>query len=426
MKRLKTILLICLLAALGTLALLPAGGCTVSIPPDTDWATRTSAATQPAGGDELQALLTAYGEALVKKDRARFASLLDPGSPDFTRQQLQLFDRMKDVPFARYRIALVSHTEPQPGTAIAKVSVAWTLAGSFSGLPEPDRTAFTLVRRQDGWKLAGDATQQALGKQRNVALWDQGPVAVLSGGHIMALYHPGQEATARQLVSEGDAAWPRLTQALPGTSLPLIPVLIFDSKAQIDQAFPGKWQEWTGGAARMLGPAPDQGGEIIVDSALYRQTNTASPGYNGKMIGHEMTHVVLFPEQATVTPPFLVEGLADFVGGEKQTAMLRQKLAAGERLSPGLDELCQPSAFQALLSTEAADLAYEEADTAVIYLEQTYGNGRTLDLLREFKRREHDHTDQKQLVDEVFRSVLGTGFSDFENRWTRFVLSGNA
>ena len=424
MSRARAILLFLLLALPGLPVVLTLGGCAMSVPPDTNWATR-STATQPAEQNELQALLTAYGEALVNKDRARFASLLDPGSPDFTRQQLQLFDQMKDVPFAQYAVHLDSRTEPQPGTAIVKVSTAWSFAGSFTQAAQPDRSAFTLVKRQDGWKLAADATQQALGRPRTVQLWDLGTVAVLKGDHILALYHAGQGATAHQVVSEGDAAWPRLARALPNISLPLIPVLVFDDKAQIDQAMPGKWQEWTGGAARMLGPAPEQGGEIIIDSALYQQANAASPGYNGKMIGHEMTHVALFPQQAAVTPPLLVEGLADFVGGEKQTAMLRQKLAAGERLNPGLDDLCQPSGFQALLSPEAADLAYQEADTAVLYLEQKYGSGRTLDLLREFKRREHDHADQQQLLDEVFRSVLGTGFSDFENSWRRFVLTGN-
>ena len=424
MSRTRLILLACLVLAAAPL-MLAMNGCALSVPANRDWATKTSN-TPGTDQEQLQTLLSSYGQALADKDRGRFAGLLDPGSPDFVKQQLALFDRMKDVPFASYDIHLDSRITQQPGTVTAKVSVSWTLAGSFTAPPAPDRAAFTLVKRPDGWKLAADVTQQALGRPRAIQLWDLGAVAALKGDHILALYHPGQEATARQLVSQGDAAWPRLTRALPGTSLPLIPVLVFDDKSQIDQAFPGQWQEWTGGAARKLGPAPDQGGEIIIDSALYQQANGTVPDYDARMIGHEMTHVATFPEQGAVTPPFLVEGLADYVGGEKHASLLQQELAAGDQLDPSLADLCQPSGFQALLSSKAADLAYEEADTAVLYLEQKYGDGRTLALLREFKRREDDHTAQQQLVDEVFRSVLGSGFSDFENGWRHFVLSGDA
>lgn len=413
-----------LLAVFLAAALLLAAGCAISRPANIDWAAPASTGSLPRGDSAIQQVLESYGQALVDKDRNKFASLLDPASGAFEQQQLNLYDKLKDVPFSRYQITLDSTSQSNPAQETAKVRISYTFSGSFTGMPEPARAAFLLVRKKDGWKLSGDATLSALGKARDAELWDFGPVTVMKGAHLLVLYHPGNEATARQLIREGDAAYPRLQQAIPGTSLPLIPVKVFDSKQQIDQAYPGEWQEWTGGAARKLGSTAAQGGEIIIDAALYQEGNSVIPGYNRKMIGHEMTHIALFPFQGSRTPPFLLEGLADFVGGQEASGLIREKLGSGASFSPALDDLYQPSGFQVLLSSAAADLAYEEADTAVLYLEQKYGNQKTLDLLRAFQKNSLQGRDQGKLVDEVFRDELGTSWADFKKGWEDFVLSG--
>ena len=142
------------------------------------------------------------------------------------------------------------------------------------------------------------------------------------------------------------------------------------------------------------------------------------------MLSHELTHIALFPLGGNRTPPFLIEGLADYVAGIEDYGELQRQLRGGSGFSPTLSDLYQPGGFTALLSTEAATLAYEEADSAVALLEKKYGNEQTLDLLREFKRREGDTLSQETLVDEVFRSTLGTGWNDFENEWRQYVSGG--
>ena len=191
---------------------------------------------------------------------------------------------------------------------------------------------------------------------------------------------------------------------------------------EIDQTYPGKWQEWTGGASRQLGEGADQGGEIIIDAEVFQNTNRDFPGYNQKMIAHELTHIALFPLTGDRTPPFLVEGLADHVAGIEEVVLLKERLQAGGDFSPTLGDIYQPGGFSALLTTDAATLAYEEADTAVALLEEKYGNEKVLSLMREFRRREDDQLDQSILVDEIFQSVLGISWNDFEEEWRRYVL----
>jgi len=113
---------------------------------------------------------------------------------------------------------------------------------------------------------------------------------------------------------------------------------------------------------------------------------------------------------------------SDYVAGIEDVVLLKNRLQTGVDFSPALRDIYQPGGFSALLTTDAATLAYEEADTAVALLEEKYGNEKVLALLREFRRRENDQLDQSVLVDEVFGSVLGISWNDFENDWRRFVL----
>lgn len=416
-----------ILALLLALALMTTGvaatGCAVTTPANTDWAAPLSGATGDNGGTEIQETLNTYAAALVAKDRERFLSVIDPGNAAFLNQQADLFDRLTAVPYSRYQISVTSQTETGPDSVTAKVETAFTYQDSFPDLPDPDRAAFALTKSDGGWKISSDATAAALGKPRDSGLEEFAPVKVLQNDRVIVLYHVETAGIAAQAARLTEAAFPRLQAALPGERLPKVSVRIFDSKEQIDRAFPGKWSDWTGGASRQLGAAAGQGGEIIIDARTFADIDGYDPAYNPKMLAHELTHIALFPQSGARTPPFLVEGLADFVGGEQEVSLLKDKMRRGEQFSPTLRDIYQPGGFSALLNTEAATLAYEQSDLAVTLLERDYGNEKVLQLLREFKRRSDENTDQDQLVDEVFRSVLGIGWSDFENEWRRFVVS---
>lgn len=414
---------ISLLLLLAVVTVTGAAGCLAEAE-NIDWATRLSTTPSDGGGDEVQSILDTYARSLVDKNRDDFLSVIDPESPDFLHQQEQLYANLEAVPLQEYVIEVLSKTETGPDTAIVKVASAYSLKDSFSALPDPDRSAFYLVRRENGWKLSGDASEEALGKPADASLESFGQVTVTEGVHVIVLSHPSQASIAAEVRDMADAAYPRLQETLPGLDLPKVPVRVFDDMEQIDKAYPGGWQEWTGGASRQLGSSDDQGGEIIVDAVTYRETSSYSPDYNRTMLAHELTHVALFRESGYRTPPFLVEGLADYVAGIEPVILLRDKLRSGEPFSPTLSDLYQPSGFSTLLTTEAATLAYEESDTAVEYLEKTYGNEAVLELLRQFKSRSGESIDQGQLVDEVFRSALGVGWTDFESAWRAYVIQG--
>jgi hypothetical protein len=416
MNDLRIILLAAILAAT-----LLVSGCMGGDPPNINWA--TPAGTNAAGnGDGIQEALDTYSQALIDKDRVRFAGVLDPGNPGFTAQELQRFDRLIDVPFDRYYLNLINQSESAPGTVVAKVATAYTLRGGFTELPDLERTAYLLIKGNDGWKLSGDASEQALGKKQDARFEDFGRVEVLNGDRAIVLYHASDRAIADEALQMTEASLPRLEEVITGANLPKVPVKIFAGKDEINQTFPGKWQEWTGGAARQLGEKTEQGGEVIIDAQVFARTNKSDPGYNQKMLAHELTHIALFPLTGNRTPPFLIEGLADYVAGIEDFDLLKDQLRRGGSFSPTLQDIYQPGGLRALLTTEAATLAYEEADTAVALLEQRYGNEKVLELLREFRRREQSSQNQDILVGEVFLSVLGVGWNDFEHDWRRYVL----
>lgn len=421
LKMRSPVLLVACLAACLSLSLLSAG-CLGETPANMDWAAPEGTGGSSGGASGIQQALDTYASALVEKDREMFAGILDQENPAFAEQELQRFDRLIDVPFDRYILNLINQTETAPGVVAAKVSTAYTLIGSFPELPDLERTAYLLVQRDDGWKLAGDAGEQVLGKKREARFEDFGKVEVLEGSRTIVLYHAPQEDIARLALSMAETSMPRLEEVIPGTSLAKVPLKVYRGSGEIDQTFPGKWQEWTGGASRQLGEKADQGGEIIIDAGVFESTDHSFPGYNQKMIAHELTHIALFPLTGNRTPPFLIEGLADHVAGIEDTVLLKDRLQAGVDFSPTLRDIYQPGGFSALLTTDAATLAYEEADTAVALLEEKYGNEKVMALLREFRNREKEQIDQSVLVDEIFRSVLGISWNDFENEWRLYVM----
>ncbi|MDO8737317.1 MAG: hypothetical protein Q7K29_09600 [Thermoleophilia bacterium] len=396
-------------------------GCFGETPANVDWATHESTGAS-ASADGIQETLDTYASALVEKDRVRFASILDQENPAFTEQELQRFDGLIEVPFDRYYLNLISQTESEPGKVAAKVATAYTLRGSFPELPDLRRDAYFLVRRDGGWKLAGDAGEQILGMKRDARFEDFGKVEALEGDRTIVFYQSPQTEVAQQALTMAEASLPRIEEFVPGASLPKVPVKVYKGTDEINQTFPGKWQEWTGGASRQLGEKAEQGGEIIIDAEVFQETDKTSPGYNQKMIAHELTHIALFPLTGDRTPPFLIEGLADHVAGIEDVVLLKNRLQSGSDFSPTLSDLYQPGGFSALLTTDAATLAYEESDMAVALLEERYGNEKVLALLREFRRRESDNVNQAVLVDEIFRSVLGVSWNEFENDWRRYVL----
>ncbi|MHB8858192.1 MAG: gluzincin family metallopeptidase [Thermoleophilia bacterium] len=424
--KLRTHLLPAILAVFICLSLFALSGCAGERPQNSDWATPTATGAAVTGGSnsEIQAALDTYAKALTDKDRAGFAGVLDNENPDFVAAELQRFDNLAAVPFGQFRLQLVSQSETAPGTIAAKIDSSYTLRDSFGELPDPRREAYFLVRRPDGWKLSGDASQQTLGKNRAARFEDFGKVEVIAGQRSLVLYHASQEGVARQVQEMTDAAMPRLESIFPDAGFPKVPLKVYDNKSEIDQTFPGKWQEWTGGASLMLGDKAEQGGEIIIDAEVFSRTDQTSPGYNQKMIAHELTHIALFPISGNRTPPFLVEGLADYVGGIEDISMLKDRLRGGGAISPTLSDIYQPGSFSALLSTDAATLAYEEADSAVALLETKYGNDKVMALLREFQRRQSDNQSQDALVNDVFTSVLGIGWNDFAGEWRGYVLGG--
>ncbi len=405
-----------LLLAVLLAVLLPAPSC--SRTGDIPWAAPRGAA-EAGIEEELTRLLDAYGSALVGKDRDAFLATIDPAAADFQAAQARFFDRVQQVPFADYRLRLDSVSD-SGGQTVAKVSVSYTLENSFSTYTEPERAAFYVARTGDGLRLAGDATEAALGRQRNVHLEDFGRINFLEGGHSLVFFLDGDDAVARTARDRVDQAWPQLTAVLPGVELPKVPVWIYHDQQQIDAVYPGEWQDWVGGASRSYGGA--SGGEIILDAGTFTEIAAYDPDYNRKMIVHELTHVALFGVSSARAPPFLEEGLADYVAGFEVSPRLANIIAGGGDPVPSLRDLSRPGGFEVLLDDESAWLAYEVADTAVAYLEEKYGNEQVMALLREFRQRELDQLDQDQLVEEVFQSVLGIGWQEFEDGWRRYVL----
>lgn len=129
-----------------------------------------------------------------------------------------------------------------------------------------------------------------------------------------------------------------------------------------------------------------------------------------RVLRHEFVHAVLADELGPKTgaiPTWLNEGLAMQLSGDDWPEWNRSGVnLGGARLIPlpMLDESWSS------LSTEAAGLAYAEADSAVHYLLEQFGMNRVQELLKRLK--------SGQSMASAMEDQLSVSYDQFQRRWT--------
>ena len=261
--------------------------------------------------EQVAQLLDQRAEAVLGGDRQRWLSTLDPGNPDFVRQQAALFDRLRLLPLTRWTYrSVTSRPDPASGgtTRLVDVRLDYRLAADTRDVV---REQHLLARRWgSGWVLTGERADV----QRDV--WDLGAIAVVRGARSLVIGSTSQRGALQRFAQETDAAahrvdavwgtrWPRtVVVVVPADLRSMATVLGARSPGGLDQVAAITFGDLGGGQA--AGSAD----RVVINAAAF---SAFGPIGRRVVLTHEVTHVATRATTVADVPMWIQEGFADYV-----------------------------------------------------------------------------------------------------------------
>ncbi len=342
--------------------------------------------------DAVRALLHQRAAAVLAHDRVSLLDTIDPAATALRVRQTRLLDALRDVPLSVWTYDLdPTHARPADraldrryGTWWAPdVSLHYALAG-FDAAPTERQQGLTFVRRAGRWYLAADDDFRS--HKTAYELWDGGSVVVARGASTLVLAHPDNGELVRLLLSETDAAVPRVTAVWGQRWAQRVVLVVPANEAELRRLLPdiGDLSQIAALATAEL-THRGSGYHPVGDRVLIDPPNFARLGALGRrvVLTHEVTHVASRDATGPAVPTWLVEGLADYVGYRGLGVPLSTsagELGADVRAGRLPTRLPADQAFAG--SDPALAQVYEQSWLAVVLLVRSYGEPALLRLYR--------------------------------------------
>jgi hypothetical protein len=298
----------------------------------------------------LTELFARRADAIGRRDRRAFLALVDPEAKEFATEQAEVFDNLGKLDFAHwsYVVTPQSYAVTTIDTArytgaddvwLPVLHLGYQLKG-FDKNPVGRRVVYTVVRRGKHWYVANDADLEATtssGTSVRVDPWENGPIVVERGKHGIVIGHPADAPAVKTILREVESAighvgryvghsWgDRVVVVLPGDHDELNRVLEnpevpfdFSAIAQPLESLP---------LFDDIAHGDFAGSRVVINPQGFRPGDA----FTRTLIRHEITHVATFERTGPLSPKWLVEGLAEYVGNAGSpfsTARLGSSLGA--------------------------------------------------------------------------------------------------
>lgn len=398
----------------------------------------TAAACTSSDGDtdrtptrsEISALLTRHGDALRERDEDAFVA---GAGGAFRDRQQDVYDNVAAVPLSAWSYAIGPQVQ-DPGAqraaraaygasaVVVRVSFRYALRGIDPAPSEHD--LYWTFARQDGEAVVvADNGAAEVGGTTWKGPWDFGPLRVASGRSSLVLAHPADAALLPALVAGVDRAVPVVSGVVGTDWRRRVAVLVPGSAAErsVDLGSASSAGADVAAVATSDGTDPTTGAvlgqRLVAVPEAFRRLSAAGVRL---VLQHEITHIATARRTTSATPPWLVEGLADYVGRIGDARPIRtvaSELAAQVRRDGVPDTLPDANAFVAR-STSAA--AYELSWLVARYVASRRGSA---GLVR-FYDAVGDAAAQNpggDAVGDAARGVLGQTAAQFATGWRAYV-----
>ena len=378
----------------------------------------------------VQALLDRRAEALLAGDRSGFLGTVWQGSKGFRQQQRRLYDALHGgLGLTAYELtadwssygdlATPSVAARYPGVA----SVALPLTrerfrlGELDVDPVDQDQYLTFVKDGEEWFVAADDDLEEAGlfSQRN--LWDFGPVRLDESDAFVLLMPacradcvaspevilPAAEEAVRRLIRYWSQPWEgRIALVAAGSHEQLADILQATYPVDNYVAF----AFWTG-EGRAAGP------RVILNPRAFTGVSSARAM---SVLTHELVHVVSVQHTGPFMPPFIDEGLAQFIqyGGDAAV------IAASSQISQADPTL--PDDHDFFVGTRTSILnAYRTSLSVVGYLAGEHGYQKVQQFYRRLGRAGEAMGTARYHLDRALQRTFGVGTRSLEHRWASSI-----
>jgi hypothetical protein len=296
----------------------------------------------------LRALFDSRAAAVTARGRKAFLAGVDPKAKAYGAEQAQVFDNLAMLDFASWSYEPTGDSYSPTGIDFAKyhaddvwlpvLLLRYQLKG-FDQRPVGRRVVYTVVRRGSRWYVANDADLEAgttSGTSVRIDPWESGPIVVRHSPHGLVIGHPKDAAAVDGIVREVESAVRHVSSYVGrGWGEHVVIVLPADQN-ELEHVLenPDVPFEFAAVARpEYTDPRDDQLGLFAGSRVVVNPTNFAPEAASNRMlIRHEMTHVATFSRNGPLSPKWLIEGLAEYVGNAGSTF-------AVERLGGDLGDL---------------------------------------------------------------------------------------
>lgn len=356
------------------------------------------------------------------------------GSPAFRRRQERLFDSMRRIPFASYRLtanwdrygdlAKAAGFEQHPGTQAVAIPVTeerYALRG-FDDPPIEEDLFYTFEEKDGRWLVVSDTDLNPLGLETTRHLWDFGPVVAKESPHFLLLTHPCAGSMgcahlpsdilvlAERALTRVDHYWRepwrhKIVILAPTTTGELHRMLqaTFDVKKFVAFAYASEDLEH---GLRFIGR------RIILN---WKAIATRTTDSLLTILAHELTHVATRASAGPETPAFIEEGIAEYVGYNGDPSSLSYLRSA---VSAGNFDGKLPLDYQFTTgSGRDIYLSYQKAESAVSFFINRWGSARFVRFYRALGRQRVVPGTARFHLDLALRRAIGVGFQGFQKRW---------
>ncbi|MFC4497522.1 hypothetical protein ACFPA8_25665 [Streptomyces ovatisporus] len=390
---------------------------------------------------EIQRVLERQASAVRGGHESRYLAEVDPHAGRYRAAQREVFDNLQRLRLTQwtYQTSELRDTGATGATEAgggqdggsrveAQVRLRYRLRGDDRApVTATERLAF--VERGGRWYVSAELPGS------EVQLWEQGEIAVVRGDHSSVLGVGRSREELRRLAQDADRAvsqvdevwtrpWPDRVVVEAPASLRRMAQLL-DAPAS---SYEGIAAVTTGEAGESVNAPADR---IVVNPEAYGELSEEG---RQVVVTHETVHVATRTHTGPLTPMWLSEGLADWIGyrGTGRTprsaaAELARAAAAGKLPR----ELPSDREFEFGNDPEALGRAYEGGWLACRFIAEEWGGERLLD----FYLRVGDSAgpgdsagsgsarpkEERARVDRAMRAELGLTLREFTERWRSYV-----
>jgi hypothetical protein len=388
----------------------------------------------PASGQDrsaIQDLLDRRAAAIRDRDRAAFAATILPGEIFFRARQLRMFDRMRNLEFASYRLVvrwdrwgdLASPSDrSRYGDADAVVipvtEERYRLAG-YDRDEVVEELFYTFVERDGRWYIASDTDLDDLTLYSARHPWDFARLTQQRSGHFLLLEPacagctrapPAALVLAEVALARVKGYWSapwrkRMPLVIPTSSADLKRMLQLTFDVEDFVAFAASTVDFDDGI--------DYTGHRIIlnpDQFVGRPQESTLD-----ILAHEILHIATRKSSGPFVPTWVEEGIAEYVRHEADPSTLAIVYGAGSGQGlPEHFEFTTGSGYDIYVN-------YQRAYSAVRYFIQRWGLKSFIRFYRRLGRIEVAPGLADYHVDRALRASIDMGLNRFERAWASSI-----